>query len=47
LPARSSNARCASSRWGRFAPNSPAAKGFGQLWTAIERKLAKQAKHKG
>jgi len=32
---------------GMFAPNSPAAKGFGQLWTAIERKLAKQAKHKG
>jgi cellulose biosynthesis protein BcsQ len=32
---------------GAFAPNSPAAKGFGQLWTAIERKLAKQAKHKG
>jgi cellulose biosynthesis protein BcsQ len=32
---------------GAFAPNSPAAKGFGQLWTAIERKLAKQAKQKG
>ena len=25
---------------GAFAPSSPAAKGFGQLWTAIERKLA-------
>lgn len=24
---------------GDFAPNSPAARGFGQLWTAIERKL--------
>jgi len=32
---------------GAFAPNSPAAKGFGQLWTAIERKLARQAKQKG
>lgn len=25
---------------GAFAPTSPAARGFGQLWTAIERKLA-------
>jgi chromosome partitioning protein len=27
---------------GAFAPTSPAARGFGQLWTAIERKLARQ-----
>lgn len=26
---------------GAFAPSSPASKGFAQLWTAIERKLAK------
>ena len=32
---------------GAFAPNSPAATAFGQLWTAIERKLARQAKQKG
>ena len=32
---------------GMFAPNSPAAKGFGQLWTAIERQLAGKAKQKG
>jgi chromosome partitioning protein len=32
---------------GRFAPTSPAAKSFGQLWTAIERKLAKQARQRG
>jgi chromosome partitioning protein len=32
---------------GAFAPGSPAAKGFGQLWTAIERKLAGQARQKG
>jgi hypothetical protein len=32
---------------GEFAPGSPAAKGVGQLWTAIERKLARQAKQKG
>ncbi len=32
---------------GMFAPNSPAAKGFGQLWTTIERKLTRQAKQKG
>ena len=32
---------------GDFAPTSPAARGFGQLWTAIERKLAeKPAKRK-
>ncbi len=27
---------------GDFAPNSPAARAFGQLWTAIERKLARK-----
>jgi len=32
---------------GAFAPNSPAAKGFGQLWTAIERQLAPKARQKG
>jgi chromosome partitioning protein len=32
---------------GQFAPTSPAAKGFGQLWTSIERKLAKQARQRG
>lgn len=29
---------------GAFAPNSPAAKRFAKLWTAIERKLAKRKK---
>jgi chromosome partitioning protein len=29
---------------GAFAPHSPGARGFGQLWTAIERKLAQKAK---
>ena len=32
---------------GAFAPNSPAAKGFGQLWTAIERQLTPKARQKG
>ena len=32
---------------GTFAPNSPATRGFGQLWTAIERKLARPARQKG
>jgi chromosome partitioning protein len=32
---------------GTFMPNSPAAKGFSQLWTAIERQLAPKAKAEG
>lgn len=43
IPLSSAVEQCAVRREpvGAFAPNSPAARGFGQLWTAIERKLAK------
>ncbi|OYX67386.1 MAG: chromosome partitioning protein ParA [Sphingomonadales bacterium 32-64-17] len=42
IPQASSIEQCAVRQEpvGAFAPNSPAAKGFRQLWTAIERRLA-------
>ena len=42
IPLASSVEQCAVERQpvGAFAPRSPAAKAFAQLWTAIERKLA-------
>lgn len=42
IPASSAVEQCAVRREpiGAFAPASPAARGFGQLWAAIERKLA-------
>lgn len=43
VPLASAIEQCAVERKpvGAFAPRSPAARGFAQLWTAIERKLAK------
>lgn len=43
IPLSSAVEQCAVRRApvGAFAPNSPATRGFGQLWTAIERKLTK------
>ncbi len=43
IPQASAIERCAVERKpvGEFAPRSPAARGFAQLWTAIERKIAK------
>ena len=43
IPQASAIERCAVERQpvGEFAPRSPAARGFAQLWTAIERKIAK------
>jgi len=43
IPSASAIEQCAVERKpvGAFAPRSPAARGFAQLWTAIERKLAK------
>ena len=43
VPQASAIEQCAVERKpvGEFAPRSPAARGFAQLWTAIERKLAK------
>lgn len=42
IPLASAVEQCAVRRQplGAFAPNTPAARAFGQLWTAIERKLA-------
>lgn len=44
IPLSSAVEQCAVRRQpvGVFAPGSPAARGFGQLWAAIERKLAKR-----
>ncbi len=44
IPLASAIEQCAVERKpvGEFAPRSPAARGFAQLWTAIERKLAKK-----
>lgn len=44
VPLASAIEQCAVERRpvGAFAPRSPAARAFAQLWTAIERKLAKQ-----
>ncbi|MEM8725344.1 MAG: ParA family protein [Pseudomonadota bacterium] len=44
VPLASAIEQCAVERKpvGEFAPRSPAARGFAQLWTAIERKLAKK-----
>ena len=43
IPQASAIEQCAVKRQpvGEFAPKSPAARGFAQLWTAIERKIAK------
>ena len=43
VPLASAIEQCAVERRpvGAFAPRSPAARAFAQLWTAIERKLAK------
>lgn len=42
IPMSSAMEQCAVRRQpvGEFAPNSPSARGFGQLWAAIERKIA-------
>ncbi|MEO0698697.1 MAG: ParA family protein, partial [Pseudomonadota bacterium] len=44
VPLASAIEQCAVERKpvGAFAPRAPAARAFAQLWTAIERKLAKR-----